>query len=40
MIVYKKWIERSHGGLRRKNCDGWFLLGFIPLYVRKTDVPF
>lgn len=35
MIVYKKWVDRSDGGLMLWDCDGWYLFGIIPLYVRK-----
>ncbi len=35
MIVYKKWEVRKSGGLEREIWDGWFLFGFIPLYLRK-----
>jgi hypothetical protein len=36
MIVYKKWQEHK-GQIVRKSwaCDGWFLFGFLPLYIRK-----
>lgn len=39
MIVYKTWKE-SEGKLLNYRvkyyCEGWFLFGFIPLYVRKV----
>ena len=37
MIVYKKWQEHKEGVIARKSwaCDGWFLFGLIPLYIRK-----
>ncbi len=38
MIVYRIWTERAHPGNRRLWCDGWYLLGLIPLYVRKFDL--
>lgn len=35
MIVYKKWYGLN--GLERTQvCDGWFLFGIIPLYIRKV----
>ena len=37
MIMYKKWTERKEGGLIIKICEGWFLFGFIPLYVKKVE---
>ena len=33
MIVYMRWQTRK--GVRHYSCDGWFLLGFIPLYLRR-----
>jgi hypothetical protein len=38
MIVYKNWKSVKRGGLVRHLCDGWFLFGFIPLYVRVFNV--
>jgi hypothetical protein len=35
MIVRKTWQKRSQGGLVQYEYDGWFLFGFIPLYVRR-----
>ena len=35
MIVRREWYERSAGGLIKDHCVGWFLFGFIPLYIRK-----
>lgn len=35
MIVYRQWQERSQGGLKVLDCEGWFLFGVIPLYVKK-----
>jgi len=35
MIVYKNWkIKMDNITL---NCDGWFLFGVIPLYIRKFN---
>ena len=36
MIVYKTWSERTRKGLRLF-CEGWFLFGLLPLYIRKLD---
>lgn len=35
MIVYKKWHIYRRG--YRYNYKGVFLLGFIPLYIQRTD---
>ena len=40
MIVYKQWdecVEIETGGnmAMSHNCDGWFLFGIIPIYIRK-----
>jgi hypothetical protein len=35
MIVRKKWSKKSHGGLRETFYDGYYLFGFIPLYIQK-----
>lgn len=35
MIVYKFWEKRiKGGGYRIQVWEGWYLFGFIPLYVR------
>ena len=34
MIIYRKW-KKSYAGRTEAICDGWFLFGFIPLYVRE-----
>jgi hypothetical protein len=38
MIVYKTWTERRSGGLIRYHWEGWFLFGFIPLYLKRGEV--
>lgn len=40
MIIYRRWQKRLRGG-RRLYCEGWFLLGIIPLYIRylEYDLP-
>jgi hypothetical protein len=35
MIVYKQWRKVSNGGLVKTYWEGWFLFGFIPLYIRQ-----
>ena len=38
MIIYYNWIVRKrYSGVTstQTNCDGWYLFGIIPLYVRK-----
>jgi len=36
MIVYKRWRALKRFG-KSDLCDGWFLFGFIPLYVRVIE---
>jgi hypothetical protein len=38
MIVHKIWVERSRGGLVTTRCEGWYLFGFIPLFIRRDSV--
>ncbi len=38
MIEYREWMERTKGGLVNFECEGWFLFGIIPLYVKKIRV--
>lgn len=37
MIVYKRWTKIIKGPLDNihERYDGWFLFGFIPLYIRR-----
>jgi len=37
MIIYRQWREKKS----RHICDGWYLFGVIPLYVRylNMDIP-
>jgi len=35
MIVYRMWRRRENGGNIIVFCEGWYLFGFIPLYVRE-----
>jgi hypothetical protein len=34
MIVKKKWLQKSRGGMLEWPREGWYLFGVIPLYVR------
>ena len=38
MIIYRQWVKT---GDVRLFCEGWFLLGFIPIYVKyhNYDLP-
>jgi len=38
MIIYKRWLKRSKGGLKREVCEGWFLFGIMPLYIKCIDI--
>lgn len=38
MIVYRDWIEYRGGVKKNIACEGWFLFGFIPLFVRKREI--
>ena len=42
MIVYKQWKKKMFSGQafadRRWEYEGWFLLGFIPLYVKRIGI--
>ena len=33
MIIYKVWVKRNHFERITHRCRGWFLFGFIPLYI-------
>lgn len=33
-MVYKFWYKKLSGMDRRELWDGWFLFGFIPVYIR------
>lgn len=41
MIIYKQWKKTLAYGDVRLFCEGWFLLGFIPIYVKyyNYDLP-
>lgn len=43
MLVYKDWvrvIKDRKTGIRIKSykCDGWFVFGVFPLYLRRFEV--
>jgi hypothetical protein len=46
MIVYKQWLkittkrkkEDQEPSNTRLLCDGWFLFGVIPLYIRRKNL--
>ena len=38
MIAYKRWTKRAKGGLVFYIYEGWFLFGFIPLFIKRTEV--
>ena len=38
MIMYREWYVRKLGGLENYYWQGWFLLGIIPLYLRRTRI--
>ena len=38
MLVKKEWKERSKGGLVITYYTGWYLFGFIPLYIKSVEV--
>lgn len=37
MIVYRRWRKETKGlfDTEYRHYDGWFLFGFIPLYIRR-----
>lgn len=38
MIVYKRWQKLQRITRRvEADCDGWFLFGLIPLYIRRIN---
>ena len=38
MLAHKKWIQQNKFGLVEWEMEGWFLFGFIPLFVRDNDL--
>jgi len=41
MITYKTWKKIKHGTfgpVKRYIYHGWFLLGIIPIYIKREDV--
>lgn len=39
MIIYKQWTKTRAYGDVRLFCEGWFLFGFIPIYVKYYNLP-
>jgi len=39
MIIHKRWTERRKGGLEKVIMEGWYLFGFLPLYIRQITLP-
>lgn len=35
MIVYKQWMKKNDKG-HRARFEGWYLFGFLPLYIRQA----
>jgi hypothetical protein len=35
MLYYKRWYEGDKYGFATVNYEGWFLFGFIPLFIRR-----
>lgn len=40
MIVFRTWIKKScyldgYGYRKEYKCEGYFFLGFIPIYIKK-----
>jgi len=35
MIVHRMWTRRENGGLTIVYCEGWYLFGIIPLYLKE-----
>lgn len=38
MIVKREWTKRRYSGLVIHHYTGWFLLGFLPLYIVRETV--
>lgn len=36
MLIQKLWSKRNKFG-RRRNYRGWFLFGFLPVYIKMSD---
>jgi hypothetical protein len=37
MIVKRVWFK-YHGYIKEKYCEGWFLFGIVPLYIRSRFI--
>ncbi len=35
MLIYKYWVETDHGKVF--NCEGWYIFGIIPAFVKKIE---
>lgn len=38
MIIKKTYIDRRLGGLRMYKIESYYLFGFIPLYIKETEL--
>jgi hypothetical protein len=38
MIVYKRWNKTTNFGYDRYYYEGWYLFGFIPLYIKVVKI--
>lgn len=36
MIIKKVWLQTRFGGVGEWEREGWYLFGFLPLYIRDT----
>lgn len=37
MIIKRYWTKYNRRGTKSKSCMGYFLFGFIPLYVKMSN---
>lgn len=39
MVAYKTWVKYGRDGwvAKRWRCEGWYLFGFLPIYVKKRE---
>lgn len=38
MLIKRLWVKKSRSGAYSREREGWFLLGFIPLYVQDCSL--